>query len=187
MSASIRYLAPELAQAATALVAEAQAAGLQPIVTSTWRTYAEQKKLYDKFLRGESQYPASPPGEGSHEYGWAFDMVVTPRDALWDLGDLWEEWGGDWGGRWRNPDIIHFELPGASQEARRQAAAGIKPHSHGLGKSVILGAIDLVLGLNPAMRAVELAGFLLHLGFPKSEIAAALESPISYLFGDSSP
>lgn len=184
MTASIAALDPNLAPAASALVEEARAAGLSPVVTSTRRTYAEQKRLYDKFLAGHSQYPASPPGLGSHEYGWAFDMVVTPLEYLDDLGDLWESWGGTWGGNWRNPDRIHFELAGASAEALRLGRAGIQPAASTRfgAKQAITATIDLILGLNPVIGAVELAAWLASLGWPKSEIAKALSSPVSYLF-----
>lgn len=183
MTTSIAALAPELQAGAAALVEEARAAGLNPIVTSTRRTFAEQKRLYDNFLAGNSQYPASPPGVGSHEYGWAFDMVVTPMDYLADLGDLWESWGGTWGGNWRNADPIHFELPGASAEALRLGQAGIKPVSSGSGRRGLLTVVDLLLGLNPAMGLLELSAWLVSLGYPKSEIAKALQAPVSYLFG----
>ena len=182
MANSLALLDPGLQQGAIALVNEARQAGLNPQITSTRRTYAEQKALWDKFQRGESQYPASPPGVGSHEFGWAFDMVVQPMDALADLGDLWESWGGTWGGNWRHPDVIHFELPGASAEALRLGTAGIAPAAPHRGRHAITQAIDFILGLVPAIGLLELAGWLLSLGFPKSEIAKALESPVSYLF-----
>lgn len=118
MTSSLKLLVPELRDAAESLVEEARQAGLRPIVTSTRRTFAQQKVLYEKFLRGESRYPASPPGMGSHETGEAFDLVITPMDYLADLGDLWESWGGRWGGTWNNPDEIHFELWGASERAK---------------------------------------------------------------------
>ena len=183
MTSSISSLDPALQPAAIALLGEAQAAGLSPVITSTRRTYAEQKRLYEQFLAGRSPYPASAPGVGSHEFGWAFDMVVTPMDALADLGDLWESWGGTWGGNWRNPDIIHFELAGASQEALRLGSAGVQPATSSSMRQAILGAVDVILGLYPPMGLIELAGFLLSLGFPKSEIAAAMGSPVTYLFG----
>jgi hypothetical protein len=184
VSGQIALLDAALQPGAIALVAEARDAGLSPVVTSTRRTYAEQKRLYEKFLAGQSQYPASPPGVGSHEFGWAFDMVVSPMDYLDDLGDLWESWGGTWGGNWRNPDRIHFELKGASQEALRLGGAGVSPP--GIGSrtvhSLVTGAIDVILGLNPAIGLLELAAWLVSLGYPKSEIAKALSAPVSYLF-----
>jgi hypothetical protein len=44
-------------------------------------------------------------------------MVVSPMEALADVGYTWQTWGGGW-----NPaDAIHFELPGASDYARQLA------------------------------------------------------------------
>lgn len=103
-------LIPELRAPARDLVAAAGAAGLQPRVTSTTRSYAQQKRLYDRYLAGMSPYPAAPPGHSAHEYGWAFDMIVSPLDALADVGAYWEQQGGVWGGR--IGDDVHFEYPG---------------------------------------------------------------------------
>jgi hypothetical protein len=108
-------LVPEIRPFAEALLVEAGARGLAPRVTSTVRTAGEQRRLYLRYLRGLSPYPAAPPGLSAHEYGWAFDIDVIPHDALDDLGALWRSWGGGWGGA---TDPIHFELPGASQWLR---------------------------------------------------------------------
>src|SRR6267143_3492036 len=75
-------------------------------VTSTLRSRADQARLYAAFLRGESRYPAAPPGYSRHEYGLAFDYVAEPL-ILERLGTLWESVGGTWGGRVGDP--IHFE------------------------------------------------------------------------------
>jgi D-alanyl-D-alanine carboxypeptidase len=115
MGGSLNDLVPELRDAASALVDAAGAAGLQPRITSTVRTSSEQRRLYSRFLAGEGGFPVLPPGFSAHEYGWAFDMVVSPMDALADVGFTWQQWGGGW-----NPgDAVHFELFGASAEAVR--------------------------------------------------------------------
>ncbi len=110
MSASLDALIPELIPYARDLVDAAGAAGLQPRVTSTRRSYADQKRLYNRHLAGLSPYPAAPPGHSAHEYGWAFDMIVSPLSALADVGDYWEQNGGVWGGH--IGDDVHFEYPG---------------------------------------------------------------------------
>ncbi len=70
----------------------------------------------DFYLAGEAGYPVAPPGYSAHEYGEAYDMVVTPMAALADVGATWQNWGGAW-----NPgDAVHFELPGASERARQR-------------------------------------------------------------------
>lgn len=76
------------------------------ILTSTRRTRTEQEQLYAAFLRGETKYPAAPPGQSWHEYGRAFDYVA-PTAILAQLGALWESVGGSWGGCCG--DDIHFQ------------------------------------------------------------------------------
>lgn len=75
-------------------------------VSSVRRTYAQQSRLYWRYITGQSQFPAAPPGQSLHEAGRAFDLVADPR-VLAYLGAIWEAWGGRWGGRGRDP--IHFE------------------------------------------------------------------------------
>ncbi len=78
-----------------------------PRVVSTYRSWAEQQRLYDRYVRGESRYPAAPPGHSLHNYGLAFDMVTRDRADLSRLGAIWEGVGGRWGGRFN--DAPHFD------------------------------------------------------------------------------
>lgn len=75
-------------------------------VTSTLRSSSEQSQLYQAYLHGASKYPAAPPGQSYHEYGRAFDVYAEPY-ILEQLGRVWEQVGGTWGGRFG--DNIHFE------------------------------------------------------------------------------
>lgn len=115
MSARLDQLQPELRPWAEALVRACGDAGLLPQVTSTRRSLSEQKRLYSRYLAGQQPYPVARPGTSAHEYGWAFDMVVTPLSALSDVGALWESWEGVWGGHPRRSgssyDPVHFEWP----------------------------------------------------------------------------
>src|SRR5258708_24668544 len=110
MGGSIDDLVADLAPFARALVDAAGAAGLQPRITSTVRTRSEQRRLYNRFLAGQSGFPVVPPGFSAHEYGEAFDMVVSPMDALADAGYTWQQWGGGVSAR----DPAPLELPGAT-------------------------------------------------------------------------
>src|SRR5216684_7351057 len=115
---TIASLVPELRPYAHDLYKIAGANGLQPRITSARRSYVEQVRLYDRFLKGINPFPVAAPGTSAHETGEAFDMLVTPVDYLQDLGALWISWGGEWGG---NRDPVHFQLPGApSQELLAQ-------------------------------------------------------------------
>jgi len=102
-------LIEELQEPARELVHAAGVSGLQPRVTSTRRSSTAQMRLYRRYTSGLSPLPAAPPGTSAHEFGYAFDLVVTPWSALWDVGYTWETWGGVWGG-YRDP--VHFQYPG---------------------------------------------------------------------------
>lgn len=75
-------------------------------ITSTYRAPWEQARLYANYLRGGSRYPVAPPGRSLHEYRRALD-VFAPSWLLPYMGQLWQYWGGRWGGFERDP--IHFE------------------------------------------------------------------------------
>jgi len=121
---SLSSLVPELQPFARALVDLAGQNGLHPRVTSARRSYLEQRSLYNRFLRGANPFPVAAPGTSSHETGEAFDMVVTPVDYLTDLGRIWQEWGGTWGG---DRDPVHFQLPGAPTAALLEQLKGQAP------------------------------------------------------------
>jgi len=115
VSASISALIPELRPFARQLLVVAGQAGLQPRITSTYRSHAEQARLYRRFLSGNNPYPVAPPGSSAHEAGYAFDMMIAGSPSQMesdhnDLGHVWESWGGVWGGHFKDP--IHFEYPG---------------------------------------------------------------------------
>lgn len=83
-------------------------------VTSVRRSTSEQGRLWRRWLSGVARYPAAPPGKSKHEgraqtggYSIAFDISAR-KDALEWAGQVWEGWGGRWGGRFNDP--IHFEV-----------------------------------------------------------------------------
>ena len=121
MAFSFEALDPGLADDARALDSVVYQSGLQGRFTSGLRTRAEQTRLYNRFLAGQSQFPAAPPGASAHEYGWAFDYVVVPEAYQTAVGQFWASFGLGWS----ESDAIHFELPGASAEAMRRYNAGL--------------------------------------------------------------
>src|SRR5260370_7963043 len=112
MFASFNQLVAEMRPWAHALVDLAGRAGLLPRVTSTRRSHSEQGRLYRSYLAGKNPYPVAPPGESAHEFGYAFDLAISPMtDAnLRDLGQVWTGWGGACGRVFDDP--IHFQFPG---------------------------------------------------------------------------
>jgi LAS superfamily LD-carboxypeptidase LdcB len=107
--ASTRTLDPLIREAANELIRLAREAGLRPVVTSARRSSADQARLYRAYLAGRSRFPAAKPGTSKHEKGLAFDVHVSDKAMLTAMGELWESWGGRWGGRFKDP--IHFEAP----------------------------------------------------------------------------
>lgn len=96
-------------EAAQALFQLAAQAGTHPRITSTFRTYAQQARLYQAYLAGRAPYLVARPGTSAHEFGLAFDMVVEGSVNQEDCGTVWVQWGGVYGGK-RDP--VHFEAPG---------------------------------------------------------------------------
>lgn len=93
---------------ARALVDVAEYYGLGPVsINSVYRSPQKQAVLYDRYLRGLSEYPVAPPGTSLHEHGLAFDMNVRQGGSSpsqeW-LGRVWASWGGAWSPQ----DPIHF-------------------------------------------------------------------------------
>lgn len=100
-------LQPWLRPYADDLLWVANTYGLGPSVLSVYRSVAQQNRLYKAYLEGRSSTPAAPPGRSLHNYGEAFDLrVQDPWDQQW-LGEVWESWGGRWGGRFNDPN--HFD------------------------------------------------------------------------------
>ena len=154
----ISDLVEELQGPANDLVLAAGRAGLLPRITSTIRSNSEQRRLYNRFLAGQAGYPVAPPGQSAHEYGLAFDMVVSPMEALADVGALWKSWGGGWNGK----DAVHFELPGSSEWARSQGGGG----DPALQETSIGGDIlNLFIGFIPVIGEVQMTADLATL-FP---------------------
>ena len=105
---SLRNLQPWLQPYASWLVSVAPYAGARSVrITSVQRSRGRQRALYDRFLSGQAQFPAAPPGRSLHEYGLAWDMVTEPFSALTIMGGWWNQVGG----KWSATDRIHFGVP----------------------------------------------------------------------------
>lgn len=118
MATGLHSLEPWLQPAAVQLVNIAAAAGLGPKVSSARRSHAQQALLYRRYLAGQSRFPAAPPGNSMHELGLAFDLWVNDETQLSDLGQVWEQMGGVWGGHFKDP--IHFEAGGDLSDYQAQ-------------------------------------------------------------------
>lgn len=101
------------------------------MVTSARRTYAEQSRLYQRYLAGNNNgLPATPPGQSSHELGLAFDMAELNVDPLQD--QVLRQLGAEWirqGGTWWDGDPVHFAASKALlQRHGRKPFRGVTKH-----------------------------------------------------------
>jgi len=80
--------------------------GIDPTITSTFRSWEQQQTLRSRWERGESAFPANRPGDSAHNYGWAWDSVVPPaQQPLWNEIRRWV------GFEVLENDIIHAQVP----------------------------------------------------------------------------
>lgn len=140
MATSLDDLVPEIRDAAKELVRQCGVARLLPRVTSVLRSTAEQGRLYKRYLANQAGYPVAPPGLSAHEYGLAFDMVVSPLEALSDVGDVWNSWGGEW----FPSDAVHFQYPGAQDIAKQILKDGVDNQ-----EPWAMSALDFLLSFAP--------------------------------------
>jgi hypothetical protein len=88
-------------------------------ISSTYRDRNIQEHLFAQGrTRPGNVVTNARGGQSWHNWRVAFDIFQNIRGQEWsDLkffetaGELWEEMGGEWGGRWRNfPDRPHFQF-----------------------------------------------------------------------------
>jgi len=103
---SLRGLDSRIRPAAEEAFDIARGCGIEPTITSVYRSWEEQLKLYERFTRGEATFPANRPGDSAHNYGWAFDTVVPAEQQC-----LWTEIREYVGFEVLPNDIIHAQLP----------------------------------------------------------------------------
>jgi peptidoglycan L-alanyl-D-glutamate endopeptidase CwlK len=122
-SRSIDDLLPPVRNRAAAFLGECERAGIDILITSTYRDLECQERLHaqGRMLPGPIVTWARP-GDSWHNWQRAFDVVplrngkpvwsVRGLDkALWlKIGQLGIDVGLEWGGSWdRHPDYPHFQ------------------------------------------------------------------------------
>jgi len=111
MNVSLRKIHPELKRRILLLQKIASSYGIKSDITSAYRTYAQQKKLWEN----PEGYPVSRPGCTSHELGLAVDLVCRNRDDNFSgspsQGQRFLMGIGEYLGLYTYPsDPIHFTL-----------------------------------------------------------------------------
>jgi len=115
MSVQLRGLHPEVRHYAEIALAWADYYGIPITITSTYRSWEEQKKLRDRYERcleegrfgqaGECRYPANRPGDSAHNFGLAFDSWTPDRMQDWKTIRRWV------GFHVPDNDAVHAEVP----------------------------------------------------------------------------
>ncbi len=88
-------LHPAFVEVLDAVFNEAAEQGISVRITSSYRSIAEQKRLFARFGAGR----AAQPGSSFHNYGLAVDISASPPDGLEEVGLIAEQHGLRWGGR----------------------------------------------------------------------------------------
>src|ERR1043166_3472528 len=107
-------------------IEKCESLGILVTLTQGLRTFEEQRKLWEQGRSTEGPIVThARPGFSWHNWGRAYDLAIltfpgdpTPDD-VYDgpcatVGQLGEDTGLLWGGRWKHPDADHFELPAGS-------------------------------------------------------------------------
>jgi len=115
-------LLPHVADKAHAFIDACDKAGIDVIITSTYRDHESQAALYAKGRTAPGpRVTNAKPGASFHNWKVAFDFVpIVNGKAVWDDDHLWaqcgmigEALGLEWGGGWQSfPDKPHMQDTG---------------------------------------------------------------------------
>jgi peptidoglycan L-alanyl-D-glutamate endopeptidase CwlK len=118
----LNQLHPRVKPLAEKLLAETKAAGVNLLVTETYRTPERQAWLYAQGRTRPGQIVTNVKELGAHSFRVAFDIVpLTGKGAAdWNntaafklAGKIGQGIGLEWGGAWKSPvDMPHFQYLG---------------------------------------------------------------------------
>ena len=121
-SRDIKDLDPRMVPLCKKFIADCKSAGIDIIITSTYRDYMSQRAL---FFQGRTTpgkiVTNAKPGESFHNFRVAFDFcpIVNGKAQFNDLatfkrcGAIAEGIGLEWAGRWKTfKEYGHCQLPG---------------------------------------------------------------------------
>ena len=135
MGLSLLSLPSDVRLAVNRARAAARIRGFEAVITSTFRTRAEQQSLFDQFQLGVRSFPVARPGTSRHEFGLAVDMVAVPPSRIQDLVTIMQSVGFQWAGP---SDTVHFDYvlplgtPGRRAEPPPGAVVESVPPPQGL-------------------------------------------------------
>ena len=140
-SRNISDLHPVLQRGANEFINRCRVAGIEVIITSTYRCVARQNQLFAQGRTVLTDSQGNPlrivtnarGGQSWHNWRCAFDiapLLPGTRQIDWSggnpqwrqCGEIWEAMGGEWGGRWTNPvDMPHMQFTGGLRISDFQA------------------------------------------------------------------
>lgn len=120
MSRRIEDLHPRVQPLCRLFIERCAEAGIDVIITSTLRTFAEQDALYAKGrTTAGPKVTAAKAGESFHNYGLAFDFAPIEHGKIdWNdtelfrrCGEIGESIGLSWAGRWKRfREMAHMQF-----------------------------------------------------------------------------
>lgn len=139
-SRNIDDLHPVVAKRARAMLLACKTAGIDVLVTSTYRDHASQAALYAQGRTAPGRKVTNAkPGQSWHNWRCAFDVVplragkpvwgTTGEDLkLWmQIGEIGKKAGLEWAGDWKTfREFPHFQFTGGLTLADLQAGKKIE-------------------------------------------------------------
>ena len=129
-SRKIEDLHPHVASLCRKFIEQCKEAGVDVLVTSTYRDHESQNALYAQGRTAPGKIVTKAKGGKSfHNHKVAFDVVpLVNGKAIWNDEGLWrkigqigQEVGLEWGGNWKFQDKPHFQYTGGLTLADFQA------------------------------------------------------------------
>lgn len=135
-SRNLKDLLPVVATKAAAFVSACRAAGIDVLITSTYRDHESQNALYAQGRTTPGKRVTNARGGQSwHNHRCAFDFVpIVNGKAMWNdtrtfkrCGVIAESLGLEWAGRWTGfPELAHCQYTGGRTLSDLQAGKVIK-------------------------------------------------------------
>ncbi|TXH46593.1 MAG: peptidase M15 [Desulfurellales bacterium] len=130
-SRSINDLHPRVAALAVQFISKCKAAGIDVLITSTYRDAESQAALYAQGRTAPGKKVTNAkPGQSFHNWRVAFDFVpLLNGKAQWNdvrsftrCGEIAESLGLEWAGRWKSfKELAHCQYTGGLSLADFQA------------------------------------------------------------------
>lgn len=134
-SRKLEDLNPKVEKLCRKFIAQCRAAGIDVIITSTWRDAESQNALYAQGrTKPGNKVTNAKAWQSYHNYRCAFDFVpIVHGKADWnnttrftECGEIAEKVGLEWAGRWKKfPELAHCQYTNGLTIAELKAGGKI--------------------------------------------------------------